>query len=195
MNLDVWDYDQRTGKAVLISADLVLISEFKALLDPERNKCKDDPTGLKHLRADREFTYIYLAISWKSPYSNYAEQERHQAALQDGEITEQEWNDPTFRAACRKYKALQESNRYVRLLESAQLVTDKIIDYFSNIDLEEKDDQTGKYINKVTDVQKAMEQSAKQVESLKQIEALVKKEIVEQSNIRGGAIEGFVPDF
>jgi hypothetical protein len=58
---------------VLINADLVLISEFKALLDPERNKCKEDPTGLKHLRADREFTYIYLAIAWKSPYANYSE--------------------------------------------------------------------------------------------------------------------------
>ena len=58
MNLDVWEYDQRTGRAMLINADLILISEFKALLEPERNKCKDDPTGLKHLRADREFTYI-----------------------------------------------------------------------------------------------------------------------------------------
>ena len=29
MNLDVWDYDSRTGKAVLINADLVLIKEFK----------------------------------------------------------------------------------------------------------------------------------------------------------------------
>ena len=150
MNLDVWEYDQRTGRAVLINADLILISEFKALLEPERNKCKDDPTGLKHLRADREFTYIYLAISWKSPYANYAEQERHQAALQDGGITEQEWNDSTFRAACRKYRALQESNRYVRLLESAQLVTDKIIDYFNNIDIEERDEQTGKYVFGIT---------------------------------------------
>ena len=29
MNLDVWDYDQRTGRAVLVTADLVLIKEFK----------------------------------------------------------------------------------------------------------------------------------------------------------------------
>ena len=194
MNLDVWDYDQRTGKAVLINADLVLISEFKALLDPERNKCKEDPTGLKHLRADREFTYIYLAIAWKSPYANYSEQERHQAALKDGEITEEEWNDPIFRAACRKYRALQESNRYVRLLESAQLVTDKIIDYFTNVDLEERDEQTGKYVNKVSDIQKAMKEAADQIETLKQIESLVKKEVMEQSQIRGGAVEGFMPD-
>jgi hypothetical protein len=55
-----------------VTADLVLIDEFKKLLEPSRNKCKEDPSGLEHLRADREFTYIYLAIDWKSPYSNYS---------------------------------------------------------------------------------------------------------------------------
>lgn len=182
MNLNVFDYDERRGTAILNSADLAIIDEFKKLLDRDLD------------RATREFTYIYLAIDWKSPYANYAEQERHAAALKDGEITEEEWNDPTFRAACRKYRALQESNRYVRLLESAQLITDKIIDYFNNVDLEERDEQTGKYVNKVSDIQKAMKEAADQIETLKQIESLVKKEITEQSQIRGGAVEGFMPD-
>ena len=192
--MNIWDYNQKTGRACLVTADLVLIDEFKKLLEPSRNKCKEDPSGLEHLRADREFTYIYLAIDWKSPYSNYSEQERHEAALSDANITEQEWNDPEFRAACRKYRALQESNRYVRLLKSAELVTDKITDYFNNVDLEERDEQTGKYVNKVADIQKAMENAAKQIETLKQIESMVKKEITEQSAIRAGATEGFVPD-
>ena len=182
MNLNVFDYDQRTGTVILNSADLALIDEFRTIIKRDKD------------RADREFTYIYLAIDWKSPYSNYSVQEAHQAALQDAHITEEEWNDPDFRAACRKYRALQESNRYVRLLKSAEEVTDKIIDYFQNIDLEERDEQTGKYVNKVSDIQKAMDQSVKQVETLKQIESLVKKEITEQSQIRAGATEGFIPD-
>ena len=182
MNLNVFDYDQRTGKVILNSADLALIDEFKTIIKRDKD------------RADREFTYIYLAIDWKSPYNGYSEQERHEAALQDAHITEEEWNDPDFRAACRKYRALQESNRYVRLLKSAELVTDKIVDYFNNVDLEERDEQTGKYVNKVSDIQKAMENAAKQIEVLKQIESLVKKEITEQSTIRAGATEGFVPD-
>lgn len=192
--MNIWDYNQKTGKAQLVTADLVLIDEFRKLLEPTRNKCKEDPTGLEHLRADREFTYIYLAIDWKSPYSNYSNQEKHEAALKDAHITEEEWNNPEFRAACRKYVALQDSNRYVRLLQSAQTVTDKIIDYFNNINIEERDEQTGKYVNKVADVQKAMKEAADQIETLKQIEALVKKEMAEQSQIRGGAVEGFMPD-
>ena len=192
--MNIWDYNQKTGRAQLVTADLVLIDEFRKLLEPSRNKCKEDSTGLEHLRADREFTYIYLAIDWKSPYSNYSNQEKHEAALKDAHITEEEWNNPEFRAACRKYVALQDSNRYVRLLQSAQTVTDKIIDYFNNINIEERDEQTGKYVNKVADVQKAMKEAADQIETLKQIEALVKKEMAEQSQIRGGAVEGFMPD-
>ena len=192
--MNIWDYNQKTGRAQLVTADLVLIDEFKKLLEPSRNKCDEDPSGLEHLRADREFTYIYLAIDWKSPYANYSNQEKHEAALKDAHITEEELNNPEFRAACRKYVALQDSNRYVRLLQSAQTVTDKIIDYFNNIDIEERDEQTGKYVNKVSDVQKAMKEAADQIETLKQIEALVKKEMTEQSQIRGGAVEGFMPD-
>lgn len=191
--MNIWDYNQKTGRAQLVTADLVLIGEFKKLLEPSRNKCKEDPSGLSHLRADREFTYIYLAIDWKSPYSGYSNQERHEAALKDGEITGAEWEDPDFRAACRKYVALQDSNRYVRLLQSAQEVTDKIIDYFHNVDLQEQDEQ-GKYLVKVKDVQAAMKEAAAQIETLKQIESLVKKEITEQSTIRAGATEGFIPD-
>ena len=191
--MNIWDYNQKTGRAQLVTADLVLIDEFKKLLEPSRNKCDEDPSGLEHIRADREFTYIYLAIDWKSPYANYSNQEKHEAALKDAHITEEEWNNPEFRAACRKYVAIQDSNRYVRLLQAAQEVTDKIIDYFHNVDLQEQDEQ-GKYIVKVADVQKAMKEAADQIETLKLIESLVKKEVMEQSQIRGGAVEGFMPD-
>ena len=191
--MNIWDYNQKTGRAQLLTADLVLIDEFKKLLEPSRNKCDEDPSGLEHIRADKEFTYIYLAIDWKSPYANYSNQEKHEAALKDAHISEEEWNNPEFRAACRKYVALQDSNRYVRLLQSAQEVTDKIIDYFHNVDLQEQDEQ-GKYLVKVKDVQAAMKEAADQIETLKQIESLVKKEVMEQSQIRGGAVEGFMPD-
>lgn len=191
--MNIWDYNEKTGRAQLVTADLVLIDEFKKLLEPSRNKCKEDSSGIEHLRADREFTYIYLAIDWKSPYANYSNQEKHEAALKDAHITEEEWENPEFRAACRKYVALQDSNRYVRLLQSCQSATDKIIDYFDNLDLNAtKDDGTP--LIKVSDVQKAMDLSVKQIESLKQIEALVKKEITEQSTLRGNAVEGFTPD-
>jgi hypothetical protein len=65
MNLNVFDYDERRGTAILNSADLAIIDEFKKLLDRDLD------------RATREFTYIYLAIDWKSPYAGFSELERH----------------------------------------------------------------------------------------------------------------------
>ena len=45
----------------------------------------------------------------------------------------QEFNDPLFRAACRKYRALQEETRSIKMLKAAQNTVDKFIDYFNNI--------------------------------------------------------------
>jgi hypothetical protein len=106
----------------------------------ERNKCPEDPKGIKCLRAFREFTYIWLALDWKSLYSDYDEQERHKLSLEDAGITEEEWNNPEFRAACRKYRDIQESNRSIKMLKAAQKTVDNFIDYFNTIvDLSERD--------------------------------------------------------
>ena len=50
-----------------------------------------------------EFKYIFLMLDFKSPYLEYIEQERHEQAMKDSELTDKEWEDPDFRAACRKY--------------------------------------------------------------------------------------------
>ena len=59
--LKVFQYNNATGKVELEDGNLLLIKEFRDLMNDDRNKCKQDPTGKKHLRAFREFTYIWLA--------------------------------------------------------------------------------------------------------------------------------------
>ena len=39
-------------------------------------------------------------------------------------MTDEEFNNPEFRAACRKFKAIQESNKSIKLLEAAKRATD-----------------------------------------------------------------------
>ena len=159
----------------------------------ERNICKEDPKGVYGLRAFREFTYIWLAIDWKSMYADYSEQERHEEALRDANLTEEEFNNPQFRAACRKYRELQESNRAIKLLKAAQTAVDEFIDYFNNLNLQERDINTGKYINKTKDVMAEMSNISKVLEELQTLEALVKKDLTESSNMRGGVQEDFDP--
>ena len=173
MNLNVFDYDQGTGTVILNSADLALIKEFKTLIQRDKK------------RADKEFTYIYLAIDWKSPYSNYSEQERHEAALQDASITEEEWNDPDFRAACRKYRELQNSSRSLKLIKAAEDVVDKITDYFETLDLQERDPISGKPIFKTKDVMAELSNVSDVVEQLKALEVLYKREQEQDNGLMG----------
>jgi hypothetical protein len=55
---DLFLYDNIAGALRLNTHELLLIKEFEALWDTERNKCKEDSKGIKRLRAWREFKYI-----------------------------------------------------------------------------------------------------------------------------------------
>ena len=137
---NIFQYDNMKNRVELNLPEILLVKEFATLIEPKRNICKEDPKGEKCLRAFREFTYIWLAIDWKSVYSDYSEQERHEEALKDAHMTEEEFNNPEFRAACRKYREIQESNRSVRMLQAAQTTVDNFIEYFTNIvDLNDRD--------------------------------------------------------
>ena len=174
--------------------EILLVKEFSELVKCKRNICKEDPKGTQGLRAFREFTYIWLALDWKSPYSDYPEQERHKEALNDSGLTEEEFNNPEFRAACRKYRKLQDSCRSIKMLQAAQNTVDNFIDYFNTIvDLSERD-VNGKPIFKTKDIIAEISSLSKVHEELKILESQVKKELMETSNIRAGAVEGFTPN-
>ena len=191
---NIFQYDNVRNKVELNLSEILLVKEFAELMKCERNICKEDPKGSYGLKAFKEFTYIWLALDWKSPYSDYSEQERHREALNDSGITEEEFNNPEFRAACRKYRALQESNRSIKLLKAAQNTVDKFIDYFNNVDPEERDPLTGKPVFKVKDLIAEITNLSKVNDELNTLENMVKKELQEVSMIRGGAIEGFIPE-
>ncbi len=195
MTQNIFQYDNVSNRIDLNIPEILLVKEFAELMKCERNICKEDPKGVYGLRAFREFTYIWLAIDWKSIYADYTEQERHREALRDAGITEEEFNNPEFRAACRKYRAIQESNRSIKLLQAAQNTVDKFIDYFNNVDPEERDPLTGKPIFKVKDLMAEISSLSKVHDELTALEGMVKKELSEQSSIRAGAVEGFMPNF
>lgn len=183
--MNVFVYDNVNNRLEINEPEILLIKEFKELSDKDKTKTKT--------QLWKELTYIYLAIDWKSPYSQYLEQERHEEALNDSGLTEQEFNDPIFRNACRKYKALQNSNKSIQLLNAAKTATDKFIEYFENIvDLNDKD-QNGKPIFTAEKVMKEVAQLSKVHEQLKILEAQVKQEMEISSGTRAGVQKGFDP--
>lgn len=178
-----FSYNQQAGQVELNIPEILLIREFKVLCDEDKTKRKD--------LLFKQITYIYLALAWDSPYAQYSEEEKHTEALLDSGLTEEEFNHPSFRNACRKYRELQDSNKSVRMLQAARMATDQFVDYFENIiDLNERDNN-GKPIFTAEKVMKEMTLLNKVHQELVTLEARVKKEMSEQTQIRAGAIEGY----
>lgn len=183
--MNVFVYDNVNNRLEINEGEIFLVREFKALMDKDKSKDKE--------LAFRELTYIYLALDWKSPYSQYTELERHEEALRDSGITEEEFNNPVFREACRKYRALQDSNKSIKMLNAAKTAVDKFIDYFDVIvDLNERD-QNGKPVFTAKKVMEEVSNLNKVHQELIDLENAVKKELTEQSTLRAGAVEDFDP--
>lgn len=191
---DLFVFNNSDNK-VEINEDVLLIKEFKALASTDRNKCKEDPDGTQLLRMQRELTYIYLMLCWKSPYADYPEADRHKDVMEDAGLTESEFNDPTFRAACRKYRELQESSIPVKLYNSAKNTIYNMIDYFNSVDPMERDIVTGKPIYKVKDIMTEIGNISEMLEQYKALELQVKKEMGgDKEEVLGDARSGTFDD-
>lgn len=183
--MNVFGYDNVNKQLEINEPEVLLVREFKALLDRDKTTYKQ--------RATRELTYMYLAIDYKSIYNQYSELERHEEALSDSGLTEEEFNDPIFREACRKYRNLQDSNKSIKLLNAARNAADQFVDYFETIiDLNERD-QNGKPVFSAEKVMKEMAQLSKVHEQLVALEAQVKQDLEVSSGTRANVERGFDP--
>lgn len=169
--------------------EILLVKEFADLWETGRNKIDGDKRGGEKKRAFREFTYIYLVYDWKSPYSEYSEKEKIDAAISDSQLTAVQLKDEKFLAACKKYNDLQNS-RIMKLLQSAYKSCDELRLYFDTIDLQERDPITGKPIYAARDLIASIANLGKTVEGLQELEYMVKKDKEKERGLRGGQEAG-----
>lgn len=189
--MEIFLYDNKSNSLIMNEHQILLIKEFKALWDPKRNQCKEDPKGLERLRAFRELTYIYLTLDYKSPYFQYLEQEKHKAALEDSKLTESEAKDKLFVAAFEKYQEIQNSDRVLSLIKTGLRTLTKTQIFLDSIDFNNDVDETGKPIYKPKDVIADIGAIAKMRDQLLELEVTHKKGLAASSKVRGDAVIGF----
>ena len=85
---------------------------------------------------------------------------------------------------------MQNSSRSLKLIKSAQNVVDKITDYFDTLDLQERDEVTGKPIFKTKDIMAELSNVSDVIEQLKTLEILYKKEQESSSGLMGDVTLG-----
>lgn len=183
-------YDSVNEEIMLNDESILLIREFAALLDVKRNITKDDKTGKKKTRAFKEFKFLYLFFDWGSPYFEYSEQDRHFEALADSGLTEEEYEDPKFKMACQKYDNLQNASLDIRLLKAAMTAVEGQIFYLEHVDLNERDETTGRPIFKSKDLIAEIKGCKDIISSLNELETQVKKGTETDNLLRGGAEAG-----
>ena len=126
-------------------------------------------------------------LDFKSPYLEYIEQDRHEASMSDSGLSEEEWNDPDFRAACRKYVEIKDSSRILSLIKTAFRTLEKMRVFFDTIEFTDVDGN-GKYLNDPKKILESIGQIGKMNDYLKELEINYKKDqMASATKFRGDA--------
>lgn len=158
-----------------ISAECRLIPEFKRII--VRDKDRDKKKAMK------ELTFIYFYTDYQSPYSSLEEDSKIKEAKYEARLDDNWKIDEDIEAAIKKYESFQETDN-IKLLKAARVGLYKLIDYFKDTELTERDDK-GKLVNKASDMSNNIANLAKLVQGLTDLEKQVKREISDGSSIRG----------
>lgn len=189
--MNFFTFDANNNVLIIDDYTILLVKEFAALWDQNRNKCPEDKTGKQRLLAFKEFTFLFLMLDFKSPYFKYTEGDKYEAALADSGLTEKELKDPVFVEAYDKYVEIQESDPILTLIKTAQRTLYKTKVFLDNIDFNEDVDETGRPLYKPKDIIADIGSIAKMRIHLQELEEQYKTSLSESSNVRGGVELGF----
>lgn len=138
------------------------------------------------LRAYKELTYIYLVLDFKSPYFQYLERDKHEAALDDSGLKEADLKDPTFLAAYHKYQEIQEADPILSLIKTAYKTLHKMQVFLDNIDFNNDVDGDGRPLYKPKDVIADIKSISEIRNQLQELEVAHKRDLAENGEkVRG----------
>lgn len=189
--MQIFIFDNVTNSLRIDDYSILLVKEFAKLWEPSRNKCKEDKKGESRIRAYKEFTYIYLVLDFKSPYFKYLEKDKHESALIDSGLTEDDLKDEDFLNAYHKYQELQEADPILSLIKTAYHTIHKMQVHLDNIDFTEIDGD-GRPIYKPKDVIGDLTSISKIRSELQALEELHKTNQEAAAAVRGGVTLGML---
>lgn len=162
---------------VKINDDVVLIKEFKEILN--RDKSKEKKQAVKH------FTYIYLTQDPQSPYSNFTEEEAHLAAMEDAGL--KEIPDYVIKA-CEKYKYMVYNRPVLRMLKKMTKAMMALEEYFETVNFTEKIEsgqRKGALLHDPKQLLAVMERASKIIDQVKLLEQRAMEEMKTDTSVKG----------
>lgn len=187
-------FDNAVNSLRIDEYSILLVKEFRDLWDQKRNKCSEDKSGKERLKAIKELTFIYLMLDFKSPYYQFIERDKYEAALADSGLTSEDLKDPLFIAAYNKYDEIQNADPLLSLMKTAYRTLYKMQVHLDSIDFEDVD-MDGKPLYKPKDVIADIAAISKMRDNIIELETKHKKDLAAaESKIRGDQEEGLFDD-
>ncbi len=167
------------GKAVFPKAETLLISPFKEIWARDLSSEKES--------AIQEFAYIEFMTSMlkSNPYREYAEEKKDDIIRKDI-ITQLDWNPDNF---------IKDGMDYIINLQKDGSITysywmsnkkaiEKMIHFFNNFDIDERNFKSGMPVYKPKDITSAVTDAEKTLTTLNALKTKVDEEVYESSRSR-----------
>lgn len=172
------------GFRVVIAEEALTLKPFRLIWNRDRSSSKG--------KAINELSYIYFLCDPRSDYQYIVDKEERGEAIKEGIGLDKDWSpDKVVQEAILFYESFKPTSAL--LLEDTKIAIDKVRDYLRNIDLYALDDK-GKPIHTLNTVTATIKAIPSLVKDLNEAEASLKKEIVENSRIRGNKDKSLMDD-
>jgi hypothetical protein len=175
MKLKIFSYNN--FKLTLNIPELLLIEEFKKIIDNDKSKDKG--------QAFKYFTYIYLTQDPESPYVNFTRVEAEAQALSDISLKEV----PDYvKIAAEKYHSIKYSTPVLRMIKKMEKGMKSLEDYFDTVNFIEKVDsgaRKGTLLHDPKELIAIMKQAEFVIDSIKRLEKRALEELKQETATKG----------
>lgn len=163
------------GYRVVISEEAMMLKPFKKLWDRDNSPNKN--------KALNELAFIYFYTDPRSDYQYITIPEDRIKAIKEGEGLPDTWKpDKDVLKAIDFYDSFKPMSAL--LLDDSRKMINKLREYISNIDFNEKDDK-GKPIYTMNSITSTIKQIPELTKTLNEAERMVNQEMLEAAKARG----------
>ena len=159
------------------SEELFLIKDFRDFYKSDKSEDKEQFFQM--------LSYVYYMADPRSSLSYITNDEERKAYVLEQEGIKK-LNLKVADRLIEEYKKHVVTSSYL-LLQDTKLAVDKVREFLRMVNLDERDDRTGKPIYTINSITTAIKQCSELTKTLAELEKTITKEIDENTSVRGGS--------
>jgi hypothetical protein len=171
--MKLFTYEKYT---VVVAPEALALKPFRLIWNRDRNLTK--------LYAMRELAYIYFMCDPRSDYLYIVDENDRHLKIKEQEGMEDAWKpDKIVQDAMAMYKENSQTTSSL-LLQDCRLTVEKVRDELKNVDFTKENN--GRLVYTTESVLKSLKLAIGLIKELEEVERELKKELIENSRVRGG---------